>query len=276
MTVHPLTRSQASPASAAAAPRDYISYSSISLYQQCPLRYFFKYVAGLPEETVSASFVFGRAIHRAVELHFRELLAGNEPPGLDLLLAEFQAGWEEQPEATIAYPKTETRDSLGHLADRMLAAFRTSDLARPNGRIIGIEEELRGQLLPGVPDLVARLDLLVESPKGVTITDFKTSRSEWTDSKANDSAEQLLLYHELVRSLLPGRPIRLQFLVATKGKDVVLSRHPITPNPAKTERTKAVVRLVWDAIDAGHYYPAPSAMNCPTCPFRLPCRRWSG
>ena len=28
--------------------RDYISFSSIRTYQNCPLRYFFKYVAGLP------------------------------------------------------------------------------------------------------------------------------------------------------------------------------------------------------------------------------------
>jgi RecB family exonuclease len=240
------------------------------------LKYFFKYVAGLSEETVSASFVFGRAIHRAVEFHFRELLAGCAPPDLDTLLTEFQAGWEEQPAESIVFPKTETRDSLGQLADRMLRVFRDSDLARPSGRILAVEEELRGQLLPGVPDLVARIDLLVESAEGITITDYKTSRSEWTDGKANDSAEQLLLYSELVRSLLPGRPIRLEFAVATKTKEVVLSRHRVTPSPARVERTKAVVRRVWDAIDAGHFYPAPSAMNCPTCPFRQPCRHWSG
>jgi hypothetical protein len=42
---------------------------------------------GLPEPTVSASLVFGRAIHQAVEYHFNELLAGNEPPTLGTLLA---------------------------------------------------------------------------------------------------------------------------------------------------------------------------------------------
>ena len=79
------------PATAAhhAAPRDHISFSSISLFRTCSLRYFFKYVAGLPEEKTSASFVFGRAIHRAAEFHFRELLAGGEASNLDTLLAEF-------------------------------------------------------------------------------------------------------------------------------------------------------------------------------------------
>lgn len=270
------TRPQSAPGSNPPGPRDHISFSSITTYQQCPLKYFFKYVAGLPEESVSASFVFGRAIHRVVEFHFCELLAGNAPPDLDTLLAEFQAGWDEQPAATIVHPKTDTRDSLGQLADRMLTAFRDSDLARPTGRILGVEEELRGQLLPGVPDLVARLDLLVESAEDIIITDFKTSRSAWTDDKAAGSAEQLLLYRELVHTLLPERLIRLEFAVLTKTKEVTFSRHAVAPNAAKTLRTRRVVQRVWDAIDAGHFYPVPSPMNCPTCPYRGPCRHWSG
>ena len=42
--------------------RDYISFSAIRAYQACPLRYFFKYVEGLPEESVAATLVFGAAL----------------------------------------------------------------------------------------------------------------------------------------------------------------------------------------------------------------------
>ena len=78
---------------------DYVSFSALSLYQRCSLRYFFRYVAQLPEESTSASLVFGRAVHRAIEHHFTELLASNEPPvasneppDLDAMLAEFNVG----------------------------------------------------------------------------------------------------------------------------------------------------------------------------------------
>jgi len=60
--------------------RNYTSFSAITTYQACPLRYFFRYVEGLPEETVGSSLVFGGAIHSALEAHFRELLAGNSAP----------------------------------------------------------------------------------------------------------------------------------------------------------------------------------------------------
>ena len=45
--------------------RDYLSFSAISTFQQCPLRYHFKYIQGLPETTVSASLILGGAVHAA-------------------------------------------------------------------------------------------------------------------------------------------------------------------------------------------------------------------
>jgi RecB family exonuclease len=91
-----ITAATATPASAATTPvRDYVSWSAISLYQSCPLRYYFRYIAGLPERTVSASLVFGAAIHRAVEHHFNELLAGNEPPNIEALVGEYDRHWSD-------------------------------------------------------------------------------------------------------------------------------------------------------------------------------------
>ena len=41
-------------------------------------------------------------------------------------------------------------ETVSRLAERMVRAFQTSALARPSGTIIAVEEELRGQLIPGV------------------------------------------------------------------------------------------------------------------------------
>ncbi len=58
----------------------------------------------------------------------------------------------------------------------MLAAFRASPVARLRGRIIGIEAELTGELLPTVPPMLARLDLLVDERKHLAVVDFKIAR----------------------------------------------------------------------------------------------------
>ena len=256
--------------------RDYLSYSAIGTYQQCPLKYYFKYRAGLPEATVASSLIFGGAVHRGFEHHFNELLAGNEPPSLDALMAEYDRAWQEVDVATVQFGKEDDRESLNRLGQRMFAAFQASELAHPVGNILGVEEQLRGQIAPNCPDLLGRVDLLIETDNELQVIDLKTSRTRWSREQAEDQGSQLLLYSELVRPLAPRKRMRLQFAVLTKTKEPVLELHDVQPNPQRIARTKRIIERVWQAIETEVYYPAPSAMNCPSCPFREPCRAWQG
>ena len=116
-----------------------------------------------PEETVSSALVFGSGIHAAAEQWFNELMMGNPAPDHDTLLAAFWHSWQgRNDELPIRYNKNEDINSIGQLADRVLTAFRQSEFANPKGTIIAIEEELRGELVPGVPDLLGIVDLIVE------------------------------------------------------------------------------------------------------------------
>ena len=59
----------------------------------------------------------------------------------------------------------------------MLRAFLASEMALPRGAVIGVEEELRGPVLGGdLPDLLARLDLIIDS--GNRLSD---RRALWRD-----------------------------------------------------------------------------------------------
>ena len=257
--------------------RDYISYSAISTYQQCPLKYFFKYIAGLPEEVVSSSLILGGAIHSAAEFHFDQLMMGNPAPDRDMLLSAFWDEWHERAEEVeIRFGKNEDINKIAEMADRILVEFQQSELAIPQGQILGVEEQLRGELIPGIPDLLARIDLITATDDELTITDFKTSRSRWNGVQAEDSGEQLLLYSELAKQLAPGKRIRLEFAVITKTATPVAERWPVTYDPTRIARTRQVIERVWNAIEAQTFYPAPSQMTCGSCPFREPCRKWRG
>lgn len=256
--------------------RDYLSYSAISLFRSCPLAFHFKYIAGLSERTVSSSLAFGAALHRALEHHFNELLAGVEPPSLDALLGEYDAAWQQYDPKAIRFGKNKGRDELANLAQRMLAAFQGSELARPHGIILGVEEELREPIVPGCPDILGRLDLIVETTEAVVVTDLKTARSRWSRNQVEESAGQLLLYHELAQTLAPRKRLRLRFAVLTKTKMPAIDVHEVPADRRQIDRTKRIVERVWRAIEAGNFYPAPSPMQCPSCPFRTPCRAWSG
>jgi len=256
--------------------RDYLSYSATRTFQACPLKYRFRYIDGVPESCTSSSLVFGSAIHAAIEAYFQALLVGGSLPDLDALMATYLQCWQANQTEQIQFGSSESVDSLQQLAQRMLAKFLASELVQPEGRIIGIEEELRGELVPGVPDLLGRVDLLLETDEHVVIQDFKTARSAWSSEQAEESAEQLLLYGDLVRRLVPGKSLKLRFAVITKTKEPKVQVLDAEFDAERLDRTKAVFRAVWSAIQAGHFYPSPSPMTCSGCGYRSQCTAWRG
>jgi putative RecB family exonuclease len=256
--------------------RDYLSFSAISMFQTCPLKFKFRYVDGLREETVPSSLVFGGAIHAVLEFHFRELMCGAEQPDLDTLLGVYHEHWSGQDLAAVQFGKRQDLSSLAATAERVIVAFQQSDAAKPVGRILGIEEELREPVMDDCPDLLARLDLITETPDEVVVTDFKTASRKWKAGRVEIDGDQLLLYADVASLLVPEKPLRLEFVVLTKGKEPSVERLPVPVDAGRILRLRRVLRRVWQAIEAGNFYPAPSAASCPTCPFRVPCRHWSG
>jgi putative RecB family exonuclease len=256
--------------------RDYVSWSALSTFRQCPLKYFFRYVAGLSEESVSAALVFGSGIHAAVEDVYRATLAGEARPTLERLMFAYRSVWLTHEPGEIQFGSSETRESLDALAAKMLTAFLASPGADVRGRVLGVEEELRGVLVQGVPDLYGRVDLLHEDEDQLVITDVKTSRSRWNADQVEESGEQLLVYSKLASELAPGKKLVTRFLVLTKTKEPVIEEHTTEVQPEKVKRVLASVERVWQAIQSGVFYPAPSAMSCATCGFRTACRAWTG
>ena len=256
--------------------RDYVSWSAISTFRTCPLKYKFRYIDGLPEESVSSALVFGTGIHSAVEQHFQAILSGEDQPNVDRLMFAYRSAWLPHDPEAISFGSTETRASLDALASKMLTAFLNSPTASVQGRVLGVEEEIRGMLVEGVPDLYGRVDLLTEDSDSLVVTDIKTSRGKWSQEQVEDSGEQLLLYSHLASEISPGKKIATRFLVLTKTKEPVIEEHTREVEPAAVKRTLAGVERVWRAISAGNFYPAPSTMSCASCGYRATCRAWAG
>jgi len=256
--------------------RDYVSWSAISTFRTCPLKYKFRYIDGLPEESVSSALVFGTGIHSAVEQHFQAILSGDERPDVERLMFAYRSAWLPHDPDAIQFGSTETRASLDALASKMLTAFLSSPAASVQGRVLGVEEEIRGMLVEGTPDLYGRVDLLTEDADSLVITDIKTSRGKWSAEQVEDSGEQLLLYSKLASEISPGKTLKTRFLVLTKTKQPTVEEHVREVEPAAVKRTLAGVERVWRAIESGNFYPAPSTVGCAGCGYRAACRAWAG
>jgi putative RecB family exonuclease len=256
--------------------RDYISWSAISTFRTCPLKYFFRYVAGLPEESVSAALVFGTGIHTAIEGFYRAELAGEAKPDVEQLMFAYRSAWLPHDPEKISFGSSETRASVDALARKMLAAFLGSPAASARGRVLGVEEEIRGTLVEGVPDLYGRIDLVTEDDDQLVLTDFKTSRGKWSREQADEASEQLVLYSKLAGELAPGKKLITRFLVLTKTKEPVVGEHLREVRPDRMARTLVSVERVWRAVQAGNFYPAPSVVGCASCGYRQACEGWRG
>ena len=53
------------------------------------------------------------------------------------------------------------------------------------------EERLRAEIVPGIPELLGKVDLIVEEPDELVVIDWKTSRARYSPDQVQDSLEQL-------------------------------------------------------------------------------------
>jgi len=253
--------------------RPYLSWSQLTSYRSCPRKWFFSHVENAKPEFIASSLIFGGAIHKAIQRHYDARIIGRD---LDLehLQASFDEAWQEEEKRSVArvrYGKDESKESLKELAGRMLQAFQESPLTKLPGPVVAVEDCFTARIHPDMPDVLARVDVIYQDDDGMHLLDAKTSRSRWSQGKVAESADQLLLYGQLIEQAMPEEKIHLHFGVITKAKTPVVEIHDL---PASTNQAENVVKImlpVWQAMRQGVDFASPSAMNCSTCPFQSQC-----
>ncbi|MCZ7645930.1 MAG: PD-(D/E)XK nuclease family protein [Planctomycetota bacterium] len=251
---------------------EYLSWSRIRSFRDCPKLFYYRYIAKVPAERVPAALPFGGVFHQAIELVTEARLAGRGLPSLETLLAEYDRAWAESTSngPPVAFAKGEDAKSLRETASRMLEAYREFSQSEKS-EIIAIEHEARFAVA-GVP-IVARLDSVERRGEDLLVTDVKTSKSRYGETKILESVGQTVLYShaavELLRAL-GARRIVPRFVVVTKGKSPVVQ---VIEPPVGREDAQRVRELVADAhqaISAGAF-PRNESWRCARCPFADKC-----
>lgn len=253
--------------------RPHWSYSSISQYLACPLRYYFQRILGLPQPTVGSGLVFGSAVHAALA-HYHLALKLNRPPQRKAIHNAFVDAWHQRDGIGIAFKEGETR------ADLMTQGMALVELylqEPPPERIVAVEQEIicpvhdsQGEYLE--TPLVAVADLIVDTDDGLLVREFKTSARAYGESEVASSL-QPTCYVNAVQEVF-GEPATVEYTVLIKTKTPKIQRLPATRTDDDLGRLGDIVKNVEKAVQAGIFYPVESPMNCSTCPYRGPCREW--
>lgn len=158
-----------------------LSYSQITLFQTCPIKWYNKYYLNIKEPEVdNPSFIFGSGVHKLIE----EKLRNNKEFDLNDLL-DFQK---------LKNPDDDRSKAID-LAGKAIDLVQKNDLSVGNDFTFinfGIEEKIE------YPDFVGVIDCVAKDKNGKTyIIDWKTTSTIYTPHQLRTS-DQLTCYSWLL------------------------------------------------------------------------------
>ncbi len=254
--------SQAAVAKPQAAP--VLSPSQVRTFLDCQARWWFKYGLMLPE-TKSSSLALGVAVHRALELNFREKLETHEDLDTVGVVMLFRDAWLEQVGGT-QLTKDESQHDIRRIGERLVAKYM--DEVAPKIEPAAVEMDVHGEI-SGVA-VRGRVDLLDIDGR---LIDIKTAsrRPSWVSP---DYAFQLATY----RQITPGASgeVRIDSLVKTATPQIVQQSYTVGEQDLRA--TKVLFPMVREAMGSGMYCPNRQSLLCSHkhCAFAAQCEQEFG
>lgn len=256
----------------------HISYSQIRTYLTCPRRYRYQYVMALKWETTPSGLVFGKAIHEAVALYYRQKKEQRQATHGDMLDVYRQAWEKESQRAPISYKKKETADSLLSQAVSLLEVFIKH--ANP-GKIEAVEMPFSVDIVPpnGNGPLPYKLkgvfDLVESDDEGnLIISELKTAAKKQKEEEY-DAHPQAVVYSYALKMLgytTSGKSTLVRYDVLLKTKKGGFERYYVVKNERDYQRMLPTMLDVLKAIECEIYYPR-EGWYCSDCPFKNACEK---
>jgi len=256
--------------------QDHLSFTQISTYLSCPLKYFFSYVEHIPWPFKPEGLVFGSAIHKALEHYYLGRKEGRKAPLVELL-AFYDAAWDKEvAEHTIQYKNGNTPETLRKTAETMLTTF--TDTVRP-GQILAVEESFSVELADpesgekiNIP-FEGRIDLIEKTPNGIAVIDHKTAAKAYDQGRIESDLQLTAYSYVMSQQGHDPEDITPRFDVLMKNGACKFIQYPTNRTRDDYRKFFKIARSVIHGIKAEAFYPQKSWM-CNGCVFDKECGKW--
>jgi DNA helicase II / ATP-dependent DNA helicase PcrA len=234
-----------------------LSFSRISTFKMCPLKYKFRYVYQLAEP-LSHAASFGSSVHNALNAFYGELKTGGIPT-LERLWALYQKHW-----IPMGYTNTAHHDARKLEGWDMLKKFFESNSASwvmPSYLERPFTLKLKDLAVSGRIDRIDRL------PDGsYEVIDYKTGKM--LDQKAVDKDLQLSIYALACRDVykIPVSSLSLYYL----GDNKKITTHR---SDEQLSTTSLELSEISSTIGDSTFEAKPSAYICGFCDYNLVCEK---
>jgi putative RecB family exonuclease len=262
----------------------HLSYSQITTYLNCSLKYYFQYVKGFSPEHISSSLLLGAVVHTAMASFYERIQKTGTPEQASIileLLRDTLSASISHATIPICYKSEASHpDALIAQGEGLIEAF-LSDPGFAGLEVVAVELPLATRIFEpnGVAsdfNLVGAIDLLLRDQSGNYLAvDHKTAKTPFTQQGV-DNDLQLTAYALLLHAngyLEHGQPLTCGFNVLRKLKTPKVERLMTVRTPADTERFSKIAQAVLNGIEAQTFLPS-SGWMCGDCPFKTACRDW--
>jgi len=235
-----------------------LSFSQVSDYLTCPLRYRFRHVVRIPV-LPHHNLVFGRVLHDSIHEYLKKKISGKRVSEKELLEG-YKRRWIN--EGFLSREHEEMRKQAGARALRLF--YRRQEASLPLPRFL---EKSFKILLEGVK-FTGRWDRIDYLDEGAAIVDFKAASvkdQKEADRKARESLQMDLYAFSFVQSQqFPLYETRLHFLES----DVIGRAHK---GEKEMNRAEGKIREAEEGIRRKDFHARPDWHNCSHCDFKTIC-----
>ncbi|MFH1619703.1 MAG: PD-(D/E)XK nuclease family protein, partial [bacterium] len=252
-------------------PLDF-SYSRMTMYEECPLRFKFRYVDRIPEKP-KYYFAFGHSVHNALEFLYN--VKSPPFPSMDEMLASFERDWNSASWDKKGYLSAEKAEADFIEGRRMLTAYYRKHHASMQ---VPLAVEYKTSLkIDGlsVMSVVDRIDYAGDG--SIVISDYKTGKNVKRDP------DQLHMYQKICETDPGIKELVKARFGAAESEDIRVGKlvfcHVPTLKESFFERSPAVeLGKFWErvlgvagSITAGRFDPTPGERQCKFCDYKKFC-----
>jgi len=279
------------------ASQKLVSYSQLSMFNECPKKWSLQYKEGHKQFTSSIHTVFGTALHEVLQAYLTTMYekSGAEADRLntsemleDALREEYKKQYKANNKQHFVKPEELSEfyeDGVSII--REFSKDKAKYFSKRGWHLVGVElplalhphAKLYNVLFQGYLDLV----MYHEPTNRIKIIDIKTSKSGWGKREKSDEQKQfqLILYKKYFSEIynFPVENIDIEFMIVKRklyeSEDFVIKRiqlyKPASGKVKLNKVSKSIEAFVEQAFDRNGYkdvehQPTPHK-NCNWCPF---------
>jgi len=235
-----------------------LSYTALETFDQCPLKFKYKYIWGLVEPP-SAATTFGNNVHNTLRYFCEDWQKGifKDRKGL---LEIYERVWKREGFIDDVQEK-EYKEQGKH----WLLAYYDNYLQKMAEPPVFLEKNFLLSFA-GIP-IKGKIDRVDKTSEGWEVIDYKTGSEKDPENSASNL--QLSIYALGLESITGELPKKTSFVYLKSGNVVSL-----TPQKKDLEKVEEQVRREIERIKSGEFPPKKNYF-CSNCPFRPLCPLWN-